>query len=497
MDMLKSSTAEQQTAIAMFADYLRQNAEAAATLRQREYIIASFRERSVELVVRKCMDGRVHGSKGLGFPPTTVTFGRTDGNKADLSFNNNDFWHPLDTAAVRAGIRTPGMPALFISSSHRSTRGSGCAAHREEGDTKMQIDERALQCVLEQVKRVGSVYPSTEIYAVGAATDTDTMAKSLYFPDGTVFSPVHFAKTHALRQPSDLFSPMFLEEPLDDPAAHRSVGGHTPSRLLEGSDAPMYQNLQTAITMQDYLLRELSAVERAGSNRNRVLQTEIADSLLKTLRGIDAMPSSLRRIFLYMMVWNTAYSLYQEDRIAAMHENEREQHIEHAETIIGYGNGFQTLKRNSCLLVKPGSNNDERTLRVAKNVMASNRARNPQPHPPLVHINIEVEHPVSTWETFTDILARLRMKLRTVFSAFEDEPSVMVLTTYSDEHNKQFFPVNPRPGNPRIPFPVNLASNVDPQHLQATLLRRNEERYTLDMLRSTDPSTIGQNGERM
>ena len=54
--------------------------------------------------------------------------------------------------------------------------------------------------------------------------------------------------------------------------------------------------------------------------------------------------------------------------------------IDHAEELVCYGDGFETLPRNKAVLVKTGRGDDIDALTVAKNVVEKNRKRYKQDH---------------------------------------------------------------------------------------------------------------------
>ena len=79
-----------KTAYDFFHLHLSENISDADTVERMKNVIAEFTARAPKIVVMKCIDGRVHGSKAKGYPPTSVRFGRTDGNKVSLDKSN--FW---------------------------------------------------------------------------------------------------------------------------------------------------------------------------------------------------------------------------------------------------------------------------------------------------------------------------------------------------------------------------------------------------------------------
>lgn len=132
--MMAGMKGVQQTdpATEFWKQYLSQNIEASRTLKRMHFIIEEFRKRAARLIVSKCIDGRVRGSKGKGCPPTTVIFSRSEGNDIDTDSSNLFFWRRIDEVVIDAARNTPLKPALFIALGHRAVEGHGCAAHGED-----------------------------------------------------------------------------------------------------------------------------------------------------------------------------------------------------------------------------------------------------------------------------------------------------------------------------------------------------------------------------
>src|SRR3989339_1274767 len=114
-----AETPETKKANEYFEGYLKKNNSSAETLSSMREIIDEFSKRTPRMFVSKCIDGRVHGSKGKGYPPTTITFSRTEGNNLDTGMNNTVFWGRINRVLLDARYNTPGVPALFIALAHR------------------------------------------------------------------------------------------------------------------------------------------------------------------------------------------------------------------------------------------------------------------------------------------------------------------------------------------------------------------------------------------
>ena len=471
---------ETAAANAYFSAYLQCNAQEAQTLLMEAPLIEAFRMRFAEVIDHKCIDGRVKGGKAKGIPPTVGQYFYTDGVRASMQ-NNNEFWGPMDRAAMAAHVRGRLEPALSFSLAHRSTRSHGCAAHTLPGDRREDTDERALHCVLEQAAAVRSAYTPDELYAIGGDVDTDTMAIRLVFPGQVTLDTADIIRRYSLTSPSDVFQKRFLDSPIDDPTTSNFVGNRTPRELLESPDIPFYQNLKKAIAMEEYLLREITASHRArGGSRNRVVKPALLNHISKTLHDVEGLPESAQRVLAYMMTYNVAYSLSLEQRLATLTGTERERHLDHAETIGCYGKGFQTLRRGTCLTIKPVGNDDGKTLDIAKAVLEKNERHYGYAHPSLVHVNVELAQRIGSWQEWADMLGSVLTKLRTVCDVFRDR--VRILTTYSYGDQKTFFPVKVRHDS-RTCYPDDIAARLHgaadaSQHFPYKLLSQLEEAST-------------------
>lgn len=481
LKILGTMTAEQKEMLEAdraFMEYLVENVEAADTLQTMKPIIEEFSARAPRVFASKCIDGRVHGSKGKGYPIGTITFNRTEGNNVDTSLSNTAFWNRLNGVVLNAKHNTPGVPAVFFALGHRSSHGHGCAAHGGN-------DAHALQAVETQAAAVRARYKPEDLFVVHGMTNTDDMSERLTFPDGTVLDTEEILAQLDISQPSDVFQPQFLTQSLDDPATARYVGNKTPAELLDGEDAPMYRNLQTGLAMEAYLLREISRIQASGGKVNGIVNPQILAIVMEKLRTL---PDSLKAPFLYQSIWNIAYTLYQRRRLETMEHEEQELHLDHAETLVAYGDGFEALPRNKAVLVKTGRGNDIDALTIARKVLLNNRKKNEQPHPPLVHINVEVAGEIDSWDTFNDqVLSKIATMTQAIHDVFADD--VRIMTTYSYKSQKKFYPVSTEPALPEAAdatdsttsFPINVAENLGAANLTSTELTVRERTYSRRM----------------
>ncbi len=478
---------------AYFTEYLAENRSNAALLREMASTIDQFRREAPEIVLRKCMDGRTNTTDHKGCPPTTVDNQRSDGNRAIVDPNNTDFWLPIRVRMIRAACRTPGRPAMFITAAHRSTLSGSCAAYAKPHDRKENTDRRALQGVIDQALDVENALYGTpdadRLYTLAAMTNTDTGAMELHLPGGEeLFNAEELMARNRWMAPSQVFSREFLDSPIDDPEAHESIQGRTLRALFSGTPAEAVASPRVKIALEAHLLKQFNRVCSDGGDLRSVVSRAAADAIGEALRRADRLPKSLAGFLAYLMAWNVAYALDQSHQLLLLEEDPDalDHRVGHDERLIGYGNGFEAAtKHNNMLLVKPGSGNDRQAIRVARHVIDSVADRRRLPRHPLVHINIELDTPIATWQEFTTVLARMNTKMAVIRSVFEAESNVRVMTTYSYAHGvrgmdtyKQFFPLNPNPDDGLIVCPENLCDVVTPDDFSADRMRDRENAYT-------------------
>ena len=442
-----------QQARDFFHGYLSENVSDADTLERMRSVIAEFSARAPKLVVMKCIDGRVHGSKAKGYPPTTIRFGRTDGNKVSLDRSNFWYWNRIDRAVKDAHFNTPETPAVFIAFMHHSPRGLGCAAHHSD-------DVAALASIEAQIAQVRKTYAPREVFAMGGATNTDIMAERLIFEGGHVIDTEDVIRYCNLKHQRDVFHEFFLVHEIDDLATSRNVNHRTPDDLLAGVNPEFFVNFQTCLNMQNYLLREITTtIRKDRGDLKRLIRPDILDYIFVKLDRVP-MPATLVGPILYQILWNITFALYQINLLDHLTPEQLARHIDHAEELVCYGDGFETLPKNKAVLVKTGRGDDIDALEVAKAVIGKNRLRYAQDHCPLVHINIEVNGQMMCWDDFNDnVGSRVLTMLRAVNDVFGKD--VAILTSYSYRDEKRFYPVKITQDDPRVVYPADLISAIN------------------------------------
>ncbi len=477
-----------------FTEYLAANRENAALLREMGETINHFRHEAPEILLRKCMDGRTNTTDHKGCPPTTVENQRSDGNKALVDPNNTDFWLPIRIKMVRAACRTPGKPAIFITAAHRSKLAGSCAAYAKPHDRKENTDRRALQGVIDQALDVENALFGTpdadRLYCLAAITNTDIGAMELHVPSGEqLIDAEEVMARNRWMAPGQVFSREFLDLSINDPDAHESIQGRTLRSLLSGPPAEAVANQRVKIAMEAYLLKQFNMVCSKGEDLQTLVSPSAAEAIGQALDRAERLPSSLAGFVAYLIAWNLTYALEQTRQLLQLEESDPDaldHRVGHDERLIGYGNGFEAAtKHNNMLLVKPGSGNDRQAISVARNVIEGVAERRHLPRRPLVHLNIELDAPITTWQQLTTVLARMNTKMAVIRSVFGADSHVRVMTTYSYSHgvqdvniSKQFFPLNPNPADRLIVCPENLSEIDSPDNFSAERLRELEHRYT-------------------
>jgi len=447
--------------------YLQENITESETLNRMRNVISEFAARAPKILVTKCIDGRVHGSKQKGFPATTIRFGRTDGNIVSTDKNNYWFWNRIDNVVNNALCNTPEMPAIFIAYMHRSDLGLGCAAHNNN-------ESLAFNAINSQTTAIRKVFSPEKLYVIEGITNTDTMAETLIFENSIRISTEEIIKDFHLNELHEVFYKGFLKYPIKDPATSRFVNFKTPEELMQGNLPLFHADFQTSLAMKSFLLLEISKiVYEEDYSSQKLIQPDILNALLSSLSKIKSMPRSLFAPFLYQCFWNLGYSLYQTKRLLSMPEEEKQKHLDHGEELICYGDGFELIPRNKTILVKTGRGDDSNALQVAKRVLEKNRAKKSQNFDPIIHLNIEISGELINWEDFNEtISSRMDTMMRHVDEVFDT--NVSVLTTYSYRDQKRFYPVKTRRDSRNI-YPVNLLDAINSSILFSNMTLKSRE----------------------
>ena len=455
--------------------YLKENIIESETLHRMKPVISEFASRAPKILVTKCIDGRVHGSKAKGYPTTTIRFGRTDGNIVSTAKNNYSFWNRIDSTVNDAICNTPEMPAIFIAYMHKSDKGFGCAAHNNN-------EEESLKAIQNQTREIQKIFSTDRLYVLQGITNTDSMAETLLFDESIRISSEELISDFSLNNLTDIFYKGFLKYPIKDPATARFVNFKTPEELMTGNPPLFHSDFQTSLSLKSFLLLEISRIINDNDPLSqKLVQPDLFHALLSLLKNIKSLPKSLIPAFFYQMFWNISYAINQKNKLDSMTESEQLKIIDHAEEIICYGDGFELLPRNKTILVKTGRGNDIEALQVAKRVLEKNRSKKNPEYSKIIHLNIEVSGEQISWEDFNEnISSKLHTMLRPISEIFDQD--INILTTYSYRDQKRFYPINTIQDN-RIINPVNIIDGINSTlHFSNMGLKSRESLYVTQVL---------------
>lgn len=476
-------SADSQAANQAFASYLSRNVRASLLLHRLKSRFDYFLAAAPRPFVSKCIDGRVHTSDEKGYPPTTITYVRTEGTNVDLSPNNSRFWDRLHAVILDAASHTPGCPALFYALGHYGVMGSGCAAHNQDND-------RALATVERQAAQIRELYGPDDLFVMHGMTNTDDHSLRLICPDGHELDTARLIQrldtpTMPLNEPQHAFHLDFLNQPLDDREANILLDGQSPAAVIGGPAAPMFHDIRVMVAMESYLINEMLRIVGNRSRNNVVFDQRLLEAVLSLLNSISGLPPALTAPLAYQTIWNVAYTLHERRRLATLaDEDQRTMALQHAENMVAYGEGFELEQRNTLVLVKPGRGNDLEALDVARRVIMEHRHRRvQQDHPPLIHVNAEVTGSLETWQAFNiNVLAKLLTMATNVRHVFGN--NCCVLTTYSYRSQKRFYPVFVQPDVTSVraeaaqSFPTNLAEGLTNQSFSRNELTLREDAFS-------------------
>lgn len=456
-------------------DHLRHNVKIATEFQKSQEVIAAINAPLPYLFITKCVDGRVHGTRSKGLPPIShkTKIRRSDGNRFITDAKNGHFWETVHELAIEAHYRSPKMPVVAISLGHFSGTSNdlGCAAHHEESD-------KALKCVKDQAMALQKS-AAGNIIPVYGMTDTDNLLHHLWLLDekNSDIDPAQMIHDLNLKTPMDLFTSEFLEKPATE-IGIRNMNGEKIGDLLQGDILPFFHDISTSLHLQQFLLETFA--KELPDNENTIVNPNLLHAFRKKFTELDnAIPAILHPFFIYMLVWNMGYGLYKNQRLATMPDKEKKAYLGHSEKLICYGEGFQTLGRNDALLVKPGRMDISIPLAVTSKVINSVRTMYPQPFPPVVHINFELDHAPNTPE-IPKILAVLTTRINQVIEVFGE--NVRIFTTYSIEDEKCFYPVKTSDdGTTSIDLEWNVLEGITPTSNEKKL-RQAEKKYRADIM---------------
>lgn len=491
----------EQLAEEAIGEYLRKNRERAHLLEEMRPTIDRFREHAPIMIVIKCMDERLQGPLPKGAPETIIQFMRSEGSVIDTHIDNKDLWDIINTAEEKAATHN-GMPVMVIVAAH-----TGCAAHQQyliapnpekgikgQPESEDATNERALGVALNEVKQIFRSTPNekgdgSRLFIIAAKTNTKNLGMNLYPPDGDhFFSAKNIIETGNLDKTANIFDSDFLGHvigSIEGITAHESIKGKTIGEIFGGEKPLAFLKQEITIAIETYLLELFThdAANNVPHKRpilNKFMRTNIDASL-----SASGAPPVMHPHLTHMLAWNTAHAIYRNRYLAELKETNPKAYTfetEHSGLFLCYGNdGFDTLKPQDGVLVKH-TMNVSNALQIAKNVQGNTYQRLAPGHVPLVHINIELDHPITTQHQYKNVCGRLKTKLNNIDKEYG--ANVRMVTTYSYHSKtegvpmtKLFFPLNPRPEDPRIICRTDVGMNFHAKHFNAVELRASELAY--------------------
>ncbi len=289
-----------------------------------------------------------------------------------------------------------------------------------------------------------------------------------------------------------MFEAKFLFHVIEEEYAHDSIRGKTPQVLLEGEKAPYFTDMKVKIALEAYLMRRIAEHGKAGAGAD-IIRHDILKGLQSNLGEFN---DDVQTFLTYTMTANVMYSAHYNNlnnRLAKDDPETLKARVSHAEKKMAYSlTGHDLEEPNSLLLIKPGSGDEEKTVAVGRDVLLGNLENLglKDSLPPIVHINIELNKPIETWEDFLEVEARMDTKAAVVEKVFGG--NVRMFTTYSYNRIvstgeegvcrvKQFMPLNANPSNRKILIgrDEDIGYGINKQNFDAKVLRARELAYTM------------------
>lgn len=323
-------------------------------------------------------------------------------------------------------------------------------------------------------------------------TNTDTGAMQLYGKDRTlIFDAEKIIGDEEILEASEVFENKFLNTPIAGEGMHESIKGKTLESLLEGEKAPFFTDMRVKIALEAYLMRCVSESAKKGIGGGIIRH----DILKRLHANLDGLGTDVKTFLTYTMAANLAHSTHYRNlnkRLAKEDRGALDARVSHGECKMAYSlTGHDLEEPNSLLLIKPGSGDEEKSVAIGRDVLLGNLEHLglKDKLPPVVHINIERDRPIDSWEEYLEVLARMRTKTAIVEKVFGD--NVRMFTTYSYSQivptteegvcrTKQFMPLNANPSNRKIMIgeTEDIGRGVTKGNFNKKTLRDREKAYT-------------------
>lgn len=448
--------------LAIFESLL-QNNYSADVIAETERYRTQFHELILSILRIACLDGRMQGSLAFGAFPFSIYNLRTEGLKLTAPETNTVFHQQLYRVIGDAQQKAHNLSALIMALGHESSfdpKHLGCAAHKSN---PMEVDK----AIASAAGAVSTYLKNSQATVVCGKHDTYSSAKKLWIPQNAkqpFFDARAIIDELKLKDPSQVFTKGFLDGHL--PAdINTMLDGHTPRDLLHGTDRPIFRHRKTNILMATTLARAIGTDALnydAKKPRGHTVQTKVLNAIMRPVQGETGLDDPTQRALVYHLVMNVAHALHQLQLIDHLEEADRLRIIGHAETRGAFGTGCD-LYGKELALAKPGRGEEAKALATQHSVLNANREREPQPHPIVMHLNVEVTGIISDENMLNEnVLSKLWMQLKTAYDEYGDD--AIYLLSYSYYGKGRFFPVNLpklKKSYPRIRvFPVNLLDQL-------------------------------------
>jgi hypothetical protein len=462
-------------------NHLSRNIQYSEVLQRCSDLMRRFKGVSNPLFTCSCMDGRMHGSKAIGFPPTSVLPTRTDGARLDLDHSNNDLYRCVDELITYAKKESSTPLCVFFG--HRSETDPdhlGCAAF-------LNSDEAVLDNARSSAYKVKKLYNNRNVETVYAMTNTDDMSIDMYVPcsEGDIrISVTELIKEFDLKpgKVQGLLQNGFITEPAADPSVFERLGQATFKKLYRTISSKgkngIYDNLEAQICLQTLLTEDIHATVSAGNfAESKAVHLPLMEKLMKLFEPATHLDAQTKATLMYMIIWNMSHTLYQKERYEHMSSDARRAYLGHSENHIAFGEGFELLGRNEALIVRPGMRDEREALKTARNVILSHSNKGSK-EPLKVHINVEIER---NSMTIHRVIREIHRRMRHVSVAMETQ-ECLFLTSYSYAEEKIFYPVDAFDMTDRnyadewLSYPVSVTKNQDEKSKVKQLLQ-NESVY--------------------
>ena len=133
--------------------------------------------------------------------------------------------------------------------------------------------------------------------------------------------------------------------------------------------------------MESYFLRDFIDCQLKDHN-NVVFDDRLIEHIQGLIGNVKICLPPLKAPLVYQTFWNVLYALYRRNYLLLSVKESNTGIRTRRKNWWATAKGFETARRNSIVLAKPGRGDDRIALSVARRVLEQNRQSSPQPHPP-------------------------------------------------------------------------------------------------------------------